>query len=105
MQLRESVKSKNMKDTLGDKMEEFFQWAEHSCPVDPHKCTLNDEKAHRFVWCVTFREQKPRGGTKEKHISQQHFGIISYKATMAKCCARTLKSLSVRLGSNLARAR
>jgi len=68
---------------LDAKQEECTQCCDKVHGNDDYKCTLDSEKACAFVFCVAFREQKPRGGYKKtlyQNIFFDHGSFLAVKA-------------------------
>ena len=76
--LRDVSKCPNSIKALDTKQEEYMQYCEVCYPDDPYKWTLDREKAYRFMWYQTFREQKPRGGNRRFIQSNTFFDKDDY---------------------------
>ena len=63
--MRDDERPTNTLKAIGSKTKECMQRCDHVYPSDRYRCTLDREKACRFMWFVAFREQKPRGGNKK----------------------------------------
>jgi hypothetical protein len=68
MQLTEASQPINTQKAYGSRVEEFFQFCSHCYEGDPFKHNLTPEKVYRFVFFLAFREQKARGGGKNKVV-------------------------------------
>jgi hypothetical protein len=70
------------KNTLDGKVEEYNQYCELVYPQDQFKYNLSSVKVYRFMFYLTFRNQKKRGKPKAGQ-SVNRFDLEDYRATMA----------------------
>ena len=56
----------NTRKAQDPKQSEFNNFCKKIYPNDPHATILNHEKVYKFMYYQTFREQKPRGGSKKE---------------------------------------
>jgi len=70
--LRNHSKCTNSIKVIDTKQEECMQYCEKCYPNNLYKFMLDRDKAYRFRWYQTFREQKPRSG-KRKFLENNVF--------------------------------
>jgi hypothetical protein len=86
LELREESRPSNTAAAQDPKVQEFFHFCDVVYDHDQFKYNLNCDKVYRFMFYVSFREQKARGQTKAQKAARaagQYFDIEDYRQVMA----------------------
>ena len=80
--VRKSMRPGGTKNTLDGKVEEYNQYCELVYPTDQFKYNLSSVKVYRFMFYLTFRNQKARGKPKGG-VTLPKFDLEDYRNIMA----------------------
>ena len=78
LQFRESSRPTNTGKAMDPKIAEYFEYCDHAHGNDPYKYILDNDKVYRFMWYLSFREKKPRGGDKQLREQGKTFDTEKY---------------------------
>jgi hypothetical protein len=82
LQLQEMYTPTNTQTAYVSKQNEFFKFCEHITRNDRDKTgmyILNEKKVFAFMWYLSFREKKPRGGNKKRRQEGATFDSELYE--------------------------
>ena len=83
LELNNSDRPTSTQKQFDGKILEYQDFCKKCYPDDMHKHVLNSEKMYRFMFYQTFREKKPRGGTKASRCEGPTFNKAEYDRIMS----------------------
>jgi hypothetical protein len=66
LEMSEALRPTNTQKAFDPKIDEFFQFCDIIFPRDLYRYTLDSNKVYKFMFFVSFRDDKNKAGTKEE---------------------------------------